>query len=197
MNLNANFIGLFMFVASFLGGSLSMFSSQARADATCPHAKHIPQLTIDVVEKSPVPVWDNWQILFDGVPVSDWQVAKMASQDWAVDLAETELEDRGTWVYMGMLIGAAGAVVSATGWVLYGQGSEHVADSVALGMGLGGLALSAGGVLWVTESIQRPVEPFLAPTPRHRLTRDQARQLVAAVNRRLWDEICLAKKAAP
>jgi hypothetical protein len=166
----------------------------ARADDRCPAARNLPQVNIDRVENPAVPIVDSWQILFGDVPLSDAQLAELAKDDPAIDLTRSEMQTRGTWVYVGMLTGALGAAISCAGWLLFGQQGQ-VKDSVSLPMALGGLAMGAGGMLLVTSSIQTPLEPHLAPTPRHRLSREEARRLVTIVNQRLFDDICQAADA--
>jgi hypothetical protein len=94
----------------------------------------------------------------------------------------------------GLGVAALGTAVSSVGWVLYGQ--DQISQGVTLPLGVGGLLVGLAGVLFVTHSIQRPLEPFTAPTPEHRLTRQEARELVAIVNRRLHIDICAAAKKA-
>jgi hypothetical protein len=55
--------------------------------------------------------------------------------------------------------------------------------------------LSVIGVLITTENMQTPFEPHLAPTPVHRLSREQMRELVARINSRLYHDICAAAAA--
>ncbi len=175
-----------------LVAAASTIAGAARAEHLCPAAQHLPQLTIDRVDRPAVPVFDDWQVLLRGVPISDAQLALLAGEDLFIDRTRVEMERRGTWVYIGMLIAATGAIVSSVGWYLYGSGENSVPSAVSLGMGLGGVVVGGGGVLLVTDAIQRPLEPHLAPTPAHRLTREETRRLVALVNQRLYQEICTA-----
>jgi hypothetical protein len=64
-------------------------------------------------------------------------------------------------------------------------------------MAFGGLILGIIGVLGVTAAIQWPLEPFLAPTPAHRLTQEEARALVTAVNAKIFAKACGAAEASP
>ena len=178
-------------VTPILLGLLAALPCIGHADELCPAAKSLPQLNIDTIENPAVPVVDNWQIFLGDVPMSDAQLALMSKDDTAIDLTRVEMESRGTWVYIGMLTAAAGAALSCAGWLLFGQQGK-IPDAVALPMALGGLVVGGGGVLLVTESIQTPLEPHLAPTPRHRLSREEARRLVAVVNKRLFEDICKA-----
>ena len=175
--------------------ALALSATSAAAQRPCPSAAHLPQLTIDEIRDPAVPVIDRWQIFWRNVPLSDAQLAMLAQNDPLIELTREEMGQRGSWVYMGMLAAAAGTAISCVGWVLFGQ-ETNLPQALTLGMALGGLGVGAGGVFLVTESIQAPLEPHLAPTPRHRLTREQARQLVATLNRRLYEEICEAADAA-
>ena len=87
-----------------------------------------------------------------------------------------------------MGVAAAGTAVSSAGWVLYGQ--NELSQGITVPMAAGGLLLGMLGVLMVTESIQRPLEPLVAPTPSHRLTRDEIRALVEQINTRIVADIC-------
>lgn len=160
------------------------------AQSRCPRAQYLPQLTIDDIRDPAVPVIDGWQVFWRDVPLSDAQVAQLAGHDPLIDRTRAEIDGRATWVYAGLLTAALGTALSSVGWVLLGE--NKLPQTATLPMALGGLVLSGGGILVVTQSIQRPLEPHLAPTPVHRLTREEARQLVAAVNARLYEEICEA-----
>ena len=50
--------------------------------------------------------------------------------------------------------------------------------------------LSVVGVLVMTENIQRRVEPHVAPTPKHRLTREEMQVVVKNINNTLYGQIC-------
>jgi hypothetical protein len=166
----------------------------APSNQLCPAAKNLPQLTIDQVHDSVVPVTDTWQVFWGGVPLSDAQVAQLGGDDVLIDRTRVEMEDRGTWVFVGMGVAAAGTAVSSTGWVLYGQ--NEISQGITIPMAAGGILLGILGVLIVTESIQTPLEPHLAPSPVHRLTRDEIRDLVARINTRLYHDICRAAEEA-
>jgi hypothetical protein len=181
---------------------LALFAARgAQAEERCPNSQYLPQLTISEAEDPAVPVIDRWQVLLRGVPISDAQLAALAQDDPAIRVTREEMEARGSWVYVGLATAAVGTIISSVGWYLYGANEKQPEDSrvplgLAMAMGLGGVAVGAGGVLLVTESIQRPLEPHLAPTPSHRLTRDQVRALVAAVNHQIYLEICEAAHAS-
>jgi len=170
--------------------ALCTLPTVARADPPCPAAKDLPQLSIDNIRKPAVPVVDAWQIFWGDVPLSDAQLAMLAKRDPLIDITREEMKDRGMWVYIGLGTAAIGTAVSSVGWVLYGQ--NEVDSEITLPLAIGGLVVGLGGVLATSEWIQTPLEPHLAPTPRHRLTRDEARILVESVNRRLYRDICAA-----
>jgi hypothetical protein len=185
--------------------ALSLAAVPARAQERCPNAQYLPQLTISEVQNPAVPVVDRWQVLFRDVPISDAQLAALAHDDPMIDLTREEMDGRGSWVYLGLATAALGAIVSSVGWYLYGANESRPANDrlpigLTLAMGLGGVVVGAGGTIMVTEAVQRPLEPHVAPTPIHRLTRDQVRALVTAVNEQLYREICEAAddaKVAP
>lgn len=141
-----------------------------------------------------MPVVDEWQVFWGPMPLSDVQLTQLAGDDTLNESTRAEINARGTWVYLGMLLAGAGAGVSSAGWMLFGQ--NRVSQGFSLPLALGGLALGVAGVLTVTDAVQTPLEPLLAPTPLHRLTRDQARDLVARVNQRLYREICEAAEVS-
>lgn len=172
-------------------------AGRASAQDRCPNSQYLPQLTISEPQNPAVPVIDRWQVLFRDVPISDAQLAALAHDDPMIELTREEMENRGSWVYIGMATAAVGAIVSSVGWYLYGANESRPEDDrmplgLTLAMGLGGVVVGAGGVVLVTESVQRPLEPHLAPTPTHRFSREQVRALVAAVNEQLYLEICEA-----
>jgi len=169
----------------------------ASAQDRCPNSQYLPQLTISDVQNPAVPVIDRWQVLFRDVPISDAQLAALAHDDPMIELTREEMDLRGSWVYVGLATAALGAIVSSLGWYLYGANESRPEDDriplgLTLAMGLGGVVVGAGGLVMVTESVQRPLEPHLAPTPSHRMTRDQIRALVTVVNEQLYLEICEA-----
>ena len=178
-------------VALLVGAPLS-----ARAEAElCPEARLLPQLTIDKIQDPAVPVIDNWQIFWGTVPMSDYQLASLAGDDVLIDRTRREMQGRGTWVYIGTLMAAAGTAVSSAGWVLFGQDKQP--SSVTLPMAIGGILLGAAGLLTITHFVQTPIEPLIAPTPEHRLTREEVRSLVARVNQQLYRDICRATASRP
>jgi hypothetical protein len=159
-------------------------------EAPCPEARALPRLTLDKVVDPAVPVVDSWQVLWSGVPLSDYQVAALGADDALVARTRDEVSNRGQWIYIGTLMAAAGTAVSSLGWVLYGRG--EVQQQVTLPLAIGGILLGAAGLLTITENIQRPLEPLLAPTPEHRMTRDELRAIVARVNQKLYVDVCKA-----
>jgi len=166
-------------------------SAAARGQTSvCPEARRLPQLQIDDITDPAIPVVDQWQIFWRGVPISDAQLAMLADDDVLTDKLRAPVVARGAWVYAGLVTSAVGAAAASTGWVLYGQ--NNLPHSATLSLGIGGLLVGLAGVLTMTEAIQTPLEPHLAPTPRHRISRELARSLVAAVNHRLYTEICAA-----
>ena len=158
----------------------------------CPEARYLPQFTINVNTKSDLALYDSWQIFYDGTPISDIQLTDFAKHDSAKEKASKDLNSRGQNVFFGMLSGALGTAISSMGWVLYGQ--DQVSSTLSLSMALSGIVLSLAGTIFVSESIQVPLEPYLAPTPRHRITREEARNLVFRANKGLNDRICNAAK---
>jgi hypothetical protein len=175
----------------FMIAAVALASTLARAQTRlCPESRRLPQLQIDDIRDPVMPVVDTWQVFWRGVAISDLQLAQLAEDDVLTEKLREPMENRGAWVYVGLVVAAAGAAASSTGWVLYGQ--NNVPRTAALSLSIGGLLLGLAGVLTMTESIQTPLEPHLAPTPRHRISRELARTLVATVNHRLYSEICAA-----
>lgn len=190
---NARPLGLLFAVA--LGLLVTFAACPAGAEWTpCPAAEHLPQLTIDNIREPTLPVIDDWQVFWGPVPISDVQVTKLAADDMLDDRVHSELDARGSWVYVGMMMVGAGTALSSSGFVLFGRG--QLEPSFTLPLALGGMLLNVAGLLLVTHWIQKPLEPLLSPTPEHRLTRDEARDLVARINQRLYREICEAAEAA-
>ena len=178
----------FRYIVSFLC-MLGVLALGTPAYASfCPAHKDLPLLTIDHITESAVPVYDNWQVMWNGVPMSDAQVAELSGVGPMIDRTRAEIDRRGFWVYMGLIGAAVGAAVSGAGWML--QGRKSAEPEVTLTMGLGGLALTFGGFLMVSDTIQSSFEPHVAPTPRHRITRDEMQGLVAAINNTLYGQIC-------
>lgn len=175
-------------------GAVWLLPGLALGQSVCPAAQFLPQLTIDRVTAPTVPVIDDWQILWSGVPMSDSQLALLARDDLSIEKTQAEMQTRGTWVYLGTVLVALGTAVSSAGWILYGQ--DDLPNSATLPIALGGLGMGVAGLLLVSDSLQTPLEPHLAPTPQHRLTREEARDLVARVNRRMFNEICEATEHA-
>ncbi len=151
-----------------------------------------PELTIDRIDAPAIPVIDDWQVLLENTPLSDAQLASLAGDEALSEAMRTEMQSRGTWVYLGAMLAAAGTATSSAGWVLWGQ--DELPQLVTLPLAIGGLLVGVLGLVTITSSIQTPLEPHLAPTPEHRLTRDQARELVARVNRYWRERACSPAK---
>lgn len=161
--------------------------------APCPAAQALPQLTILELDPAAVPLAryaavESWQVFLEGAPLSDAQVAALAGDEILGDELQVELEERGMRVYGGLIAAALGAGVSSVGWTLFGQ--DRLDQQVTLPLALGGLVLGVGGLLFVNHTIQTPLEPYVAPTPTHRMSREQARELVSVVNRRWLNQVC-------
>ncbi len=152
--------------------------SNAPAEERC---EMIYPFIIDTVRDPAVPVWDRWQFMRDGVPVSDSQILLWANEvELELELAD-DVRGRGSWIYTGLGVSAGGTAVSSVGWLLYGQ--DNVNPTVSLAMGIGGILVGVAGFLLVADAIQTPVEPYLAPTPRHRISRAEGHALVYRLNR--------------
>ena len=175
------------FISSLCMVGVFLLSTPAYA-SLCPAHKDLPLLTIDQLTTSSVPVYDDWQVMWNGVPMSDAQVAELSGVGPMIDRTRVEIEKRGFWVYLGLVGAAVGAAVSGAGWMLHGKKSAE--PEVTLSMGLGGLALTFGGFLMVSDTIQSSFEPHVAPTPRHRITRSEMQGLVAEINNTLYGQIC-------
>ena len=158
----------------------------------CPEAKDLPQFTLTALEKADFSLYDPWQITYDGVPMSDVQMTLFSKDDSVHDKVHKDMRNRGREVFFGMVAGALGTAVSSMGWVLYGQ--DQVSSTFSLSMALSGIVVSLAGTLFVSESIQVPLQPYLAPTPKHRFTREEAREMVFKANRRLNRRICAASR---
>ena len=180
--------------ALLVGGLCVLAAVPAAAqNPACPDGANLPQLTIRQVddEKNVVPVIDGWQVFLDDVALSDAQLARMSGSETLIERTHEEMRDRGAWVYIGLGVSAFGTAVSSAGWVLYGQNNPTgVSQSITLTMAIGGVVVGLLGVLSVTEAIQRPLEPHLAPTPQHRLTLREVEQLIAALNERIRKRAC-------
>lgn len=167
---------------------LVLHPGMAMAMPMCPAHKDLPLLTIDEITDSAVPVYDRWQVMWNGVALSDAQVAKLSGEGLLIDRTHEEMADRGLWVYTGLATAGLGVGMSATGWTMLGRGSAS--DNVTMGIAIGGILLSVVGVLVMTENIQRRVEPHVAPTPKHRLTREEMQVVVKNINNTLYGQIC-------
>lgn len=163
-------------------------AATAAAQSPCPAADDLPFLTIAEIDNSVVPVVDKWQVLWSGVPLSDAQVARLAGDEPLISKTREEMESRGAWVFVGMGTAAAGAAVSSAGWVLYGQ--NELSQGITVPLAIGGLIAGIVGFLIVTQNIKSPLEPHIAPTPRHRITRDEMTRLVATINRTIFAGVC-------
>lgn len=137
---------------------------------------------IDRAEESKLPLWDQWQVLRDGVAVSDLQLLQWAGEDERGEELSEELTGRGIWIYAGMGISAAGTAISSVGWLLYGQ--DNVDQARSLSLGIGGIVVGIAGLLVVSDRLQKPLQPYLAPSPRHRISRREAQDMVYRLNRR-------------
>ena len=160
----------------------------ATAMPMCPAHKDLPLLTIDEIQSSSVPVYDKWQVMWNGVPLSDAQVATLSGDGRLIDRTHEEMADRGLWVYTGLATAGVGVATSATGWTMLGR--QSASDTVSMGLAVGGLLISVVGVLLMTETIQRRAEPHMAPTPRHRLTREEMQVVVKNINNTIYSQIC-------
>ena len=177
----------------FFIGTFVLFLQRSNVQSKslyCPEPKRLPQFTIDVIEERDFRLSDTWQILYDGTPISDIQLTNFAGHDLTHEKARKDMMLRGREVFFGMLTGALGTAISSMGWVLYGQ--DQVSSTMSLSMALSGIVLSLAGTIFVSESIQVPLEPFIAPTPKHRFSRAEARQMVFEANQRLNHKICMA-----
>ena len=154
----------------------------------CPAHKDLPLLTIDEIHDSPVPIYDRWQVMWNGVPLSDAQIAVLSGDGHLIDRTHDEMEDRGLWVYTGLATAGVGVAASATGWTMLGRQSSS--DVASMSLAVGGLLVSVVGVLLMTENIQRRAEPHMAPTPRHRLSREEMQVVVKNINNILYSQIC-------
>ena len=168
--------------------TLALCPGMAIAMPMCPAHKDLPLLTIDEITDSAVPVYDRWQVMWNGVALSDAQVAQLSGEGLLIDRTHEEMADRGLWVYTGLATAGLGVGMSATGWTMLGRGSAS--DNVTMGIAIGGILLSVVGVLVMTENIQRRVEPHVAPTPKHRLTREEMQVVVKNINNTLYGQIC-------
>jgi hypothetical protein len=172
---------------------LSMLAQHiAYAGTLCPSAKNIPQLVIQEPEHSLVHTEENWQVFLDNTPISDMQLAELAHSHKHVQALQSELKNQTTWVYVGLGIMALGTALSSTGWALFGKNDTSPGQGVSLSLGLGGIAVGLAGFVTTSHFIRAPMEPFMAPTPLHRLSREEVRTLVAIVNKRLYKDICAA-----
>ncbi|MEL6761633.1 MAG: hypothetical protein AAFP04_14695, partial [Myxococcota bacterium] len=121
-------------------------------------------------------------ILPRGVPVSDLQLLQWAGEAEREEELSEELTGRGIWIYAGMGISAAGTAISSVGWLLYGQ--DNVDQAASLSLGIGGIVVGIAGLLVVSDRLQKPLQPYLAPSPRHRVSRREAQDLIYRLNRR-------------
>src|SRR5690606_34732061 len=117
----------------------------------CDLQARLPLLTIDRLDETPMPTQNDWQVLWQGVALSEAQLAELAGESGALETTYQPLKDRGFWVYTGLLTASGGTALSSTGWVLYGQ--NELSQKVTLPIALGGLVVGLVGVLIMTESI--------------------------------------------
>ena len=170
---------------------LGVWSWMLSAALACPAAQRMPSLTIDDVQQPAVPVEDRWQVYLDTTPMSDMQLATLAGDDMLMESLRSEMATRGTFTYAGMITAAVGTAASSVGWALLGGIEQNrLSQTTSLSLALGGLVVGLAGVLLVSDSLQTPLQPMLAPTPRHRLTRDEVRHLITVVNQRWYNDIC-------
>jgi hypothetical protein len=170
-----------------------LLATLVAAAGLCPPAQGLLSLTIDEIQQSPLAVEDRWQVYFDNTPISDMQLATLAREDVYIEQLSAEIEQRGPQVYAGMTAAAAGTALSSAGWALFGGIEQNKLPQItALSMAIGGLLVGLAGVILVSDAIQTPLQPHLAPTPRHRLSRDEVRRLVSVVNQRWYRELCEA-----
>lgn len=154
-------------------------------------------LNVDLYADLSLPVEDPWQVLWNEVPLSDVQLAWLADDDELLQDIREELDNRGPWVFAGMLTAAAGTALSSTGWALMGGAANNkLSNAATLSMALGGVLVGIVGVLLVGDFVQTPLEPFVAPSPKHRLSRERAQSLVLKVNERLMRNACPAAAAS-
>lgn len=172
--------------------SLGAPSSGMAQTVPCPAAKSIPQLTIDSIENPMVPVLEKWQVFLEGVPLSDIQVAQLANDEKMIELANRRMSRRGKWVFWSLASATVGIGISATGWVLFGK--NELSRGVTLSMALGGVLVGVGSVLLATEAIQMSLEPYVAPSPTHSISRSEMRELVARINHRFYKQVCSASQ---
>lgn len=158
------------------------------AYAHCPGFDSYQPYTIDELRDSELPLWDTWQVTYRGIPLTDRQVFELAGAETEIEGIRDDLERRGSWVYRGLAVAAGGTATSSVGWLLYGQ--DNVSQGVTLPMAIGGLLVGLVGVMVVTESIQRPLEPYLAPVPSHRLSREEMQTWVMRLNAHERAQLC-------
>jgi hypothetical protein len=136
-----------------------------------------------------IPVYDSWTpVMGDHIPVSDAQLAWLAGDEVLARAIASDMDARGSKVFGGLLAAGLGIATSMVGWTLYG--ADHLSPQVTLPIGLGGLAVAAVAILYTLQALQSPIDPFLTPTPEHRLTREQAAQLIAVVNAKYDAALC-------
>lgn len=164
------------------------------AQVRCPDTKSLPQLTIDVLDEPTLPVVDRWQVLLDGVALSDMQVAQLARNDVLIEALNNPLKHRGSWVFWSLAAATLGTGVSATGFVLFGQ--NDLSRAWTLSMALGGLVIGIGSLLLSTEAIVSSLEAHLAPAPTHRVSREEMRDLIVQINHRFYREACFGLQGA-
>ncbi len=158
----------------------------------CPEAKNLPQLTIRGLETSTLPVVDKWQVFLDDVVLSDAQVAELAGVDKYIDMTRYDMGVRGKRVFWALVTSALGVASSSTGWVLFGQ--NELSRTTTISVAVGGILVGVAGVLFAMETINHSLEPYLAPTPTHRISRSEMRGLVAKVNHGIYRRICAASE---
>jgi len=99
---------------------LSSGSAQLQVDAQAPPSfcalqARLPLLSIDYQGESPLPVDEDWQVVWRGVPISNAQLAELASETDAIETAHAPMKDRAFWVYTGLLTATGGTALSSVG----------------------------------------------------------------------------------
>lgn len=170
-------------------------------DAPCILATHGIRFGLINEEYPAVPVWDKWTpVMGDDIPLSDAQLAWLAGNEKLAHQISEGMEARGSQVFAGMLGAGIGVATSMVGWTLFGAaqfGEGGVSPQVSLPIGLGGLVVAVVGVLYTTYALQAPLEPFLTPTPSHMMTRQEAYDMIQAVNARRDRLLCAEEFEGP
>ena len=158
----------------------------------CPPTSVMPHFEIDepLGSSQDLVLDEPWQVLWEGVPISDVQLAHLAGDEVILARLKQPVEWRPFWVFMGLGISAFGTALSSTGWVLYGNKTDNVGTAVSLSLALSGMVIGALGVVMTAESAHRPLESFLTPVPRHHITRTEAQDMLVRVNTKMRQQLC-------